>query len=432
MQKHLTVTFFSHPQSRNTGDYLHRIIWPGKALSRYFSVEVIQSTHPQHPTRIRKTDILVINMIADAQLIELVNYRRKNNLTTIYEISDDFESFPKNLPLHGFYARQNVQDTIKQLAQACDGVQFSSPALQAKFGYLNKNSIILMNQCNIIQPLPAHTNKPLVIGWSGSIGHYDDAAWLADLLAHWKLRKQVRISIMASPVIHQLFRSHGLKITARPTGTMEDYLRYIRTLDIGIAIIKDDDFNQGRSDGKFLEYISNGVVALCSRLGTYQHTVKHGENGFLFQTGDELLSLLTQLVNDDKLRQALRNQGYHYACTERTHQANAEIRAKFYYALTESSQPEYTQSLEEAQYEYKEWISPIEEKFLSAMTLHQQNQLNEAFAIYTELLQTEPAFYLIWERMGQLMSQAGNMQYANMCFETAKQLNSFKPFPEEC
>lgn len=431
MIKHPTVTFFSHPQARNTGDYLHRITWPGKALTRYFSVEDIQSTHPEHPARISTTDILVINMIADAHLIELVKYRRKNNLTTIYEISDDFESFPKNLPLHNFYARQSVQEAIRQLARACDGVQFSSPALQAKFGYLNNNSIVLMNQCDRIQPLPAHTNKPLVIGWSGSIGHYNDAAWLADLLAHWKLRKQVIISVMASPTIHQLFRSHGLEITARPTGSMEDYLHYIRTLDIGIAIIQDDDFNQGRSDGKFLEYISNGVVALCSRLGTYQHTVRHGENGFLFRTDEELLSLLTRLVNDDELRHGLRNQGYHYASTERTHQANVEIRAKFYHSLARTYHPDHNPPCKEDQYEYKEWVSPIEEKFLAAMTLQQNNRLDEALAIYTELLQAEPTFYLIWERMGQLMSQAGNTHYADMCFDTANQLNPYVPNAED-
>lgn len=413
--------FYSHPQPRDSGDYLHRVVWPGRALAHYMPVDAIQSSHPDQQQRLCSADIVVITMVADPGLLAIIDYRRRQGLCTLYEISDDFCAFPATLPMHGFYSQASVQETIKQLASACDAIQFSSVALQQKYCNLNPHHTVLMNQCEQLPPLGTPTHPRPVLGWSGSIGHLQDGLQLARILKHWARRNEVDIAIMAAAQIQQCFLDAGLNIRPIPTGSMNDYLGFLDTLDIGIASIEDNDFNRARSDGKFLEYASHGVVAICSDIDTYRHSVIHGQTGFLFSDETTLLTTLNTLLDEPALRQKIRRQAYKHIANQRTHRSNALTRYQFYLECAGSEPPPPASAT--SVHEYHELVHPIEARLLQALNLHQQGALHQALAIYTEVIQSAPAFHLIWQRLGQLLIAMGNEADGKACLATARQLD---------
>jgi len=423
---HFDCTFLPHPQERNSGDYLHRILWPARALGEHLPVTVIQSTHPKYIEMISRTEVLIVNMVANANLLALINARTRLGLVTVYEISDDFEAFPENLPSHAFYANPNTRKLIRNLASAASAIQFSSSYLQKKYRHLNKQHTVFINQCSEIPPLPPMRKGRVCVGWAGSVGHHDDAIRLADTLAHWDNLKKVRLVIMAAGSLVSIFKERGLDIIIHPPGGMQDYLDFLREIDVGIAMIGADDFSRGRSDGKFIEYVSCGVIAVCSRLGTYAETIRHGETGFLYEYDrpETLLSTLDQVISDFKLRKRVRQQAHDYLLAERTHAHAAKNRLEFYSTLLHARSDTWIKRSAAVPREKgcNEMMHPIEEDLLKAMFLHRQGQLDRAMKIYMSLLEWVPGFYLIWELLHDIFTPLGMPGQAEFCSQKAHEL----------
>ena len=411
---------FSHPQDRQSGDYLHRVAWPGKALGRSVAVHAIQSSHPHHLEKLVEADVLVINMVADARLLPLIRKRREERKVTVFEISDDFRSFPSHLPAHAFYSSREVQDTIATLASESDAIQFSSRFLREKYGHLNAMHTTFPNQLPAIPTLKPAPGRKAVLGWAGSVGHFEDARWLAGTLSRWTLAGKIAIRLMATDEIASLFRSSGLDVSVTTPGDMRAYLNFLGKIDIGLAIAHGDDFASGRSDGKFIEYASRGVVAVCSDGAPYSDSVRHGETGFLFRDEEELLEILTRLVRDGGLRNRIRRQAHQYLRTSRTHAAAAQERLDFYTRLLASGKHDRASARVTASPGYRELIDDIEPAFTQAMLMHREGKAAEAIAIYTRLAEKAPAFHLLWERMGQACTLLGATAQAESCRQRAR------------
>ncbi|HHJ12900.1 MAG TPA: hypothetical protein ENJ79_00775, partial [Gammaproteobacteria bacterium] len=418
-------TLLSHPQPRDSGDYLHRVAWPGRALGELTAVEAVQTTHPQALQKALHADLLVIHMVADASMQILMEQRQAAGRPTVFEISDDFCNFPEHLPGAAFYADAGVQALIRQLAASADAVQFSSPFLAQKYADLNPVRQVFPNQLEHApdpDPPPTGTHHP-ALGWAGSIGHLDEARALADMLSRWRGRARYRFHVMAAPEIVRVFRQAGLQVETETTGDMRQYLRFLDRLDIGIAIANRDDFSAGRSDGKFIEYASRGVVAVCSAGAPYADSVRDGETGFLFSDESNLHAILDRLTQEPALRQRIRQQALDYLRRERTHAAAAGERLAFYQErLERTGDISLATCMEHRSPGYTECIDPIETELLQAMLLHRDGQPGPALECYTRLAEREPAFHLLWERMGQACAALGAAEQAAECRLRAQSL----------
>ncbi len=422
LENKFLCTLFSHPQARQSGDYLHRVVWPGKALGRLIPVHAIQSCHPDYLRELVHSDVLVIQMVADARLLGVIQGRRRQGKITVFEISDDFTAFPAHLPGHTFYASKEVQQTITTLASESSAIQFSSPFLELKYQNLNPTHTVFPNQLLSVPGLKPPKKRKPTIGWAGSIGHFDDAKRLAGTLSRWPLKHQVQLHIMAAPEIIQLFHDARLDVRASPTGDMSVYLDFLKKIDIGLAVANTDDFSGGRSDGKFIEYASRGVVAVCSDGPPYADSINNGETGFLFGNEAEMQGILTRLIENAELRKRIRRQAHQYIRANRTHARAAADRFSFYTQLIESQETPSATNTETVAAEYREIISDIEPSFVQAMLMHRYCRVSAATEIYTRLAEQAEDFYLLWERMGQACSALGASAQAASCNERARRL----------
>jgi glycosyltransferase involved in cell wall biosynthesis len=83
----------------------------------------------------------------------------------------------------------------------------------------------------------------------------------------------------------------------------------IRSLDIGIMPLADDDWAKGKCGLKVLQYMACGVPVVASPVGVNAEIIRDGENGLLAATAKEWLEKLTLLVLDEGLRRKLGQKG---------------------------------------------------------------------------------------------------------------------------
>lgn len=419
-----TCLILSHPQERDSGDFLHRVRLPGQALARHMSVAEMQTSHPDFLRVALQAPLLIVKMIADPVLPELIASRRQRGLPTVYEISDDFRDFPTHLPLHRFYAQPATQHLIESLASAAGLLQFSSHGLQQRYGALNARTHVAMNQLESVSELPPPSLSSPVLGWAGSVGHRDDARELAQHLKTWLATRPagaaplVPMRIMAAQSLRAVFREAGLDVEFVDPGSFGEYLVFLRSIDIGLASVASTDFARGRSDGKYLEYASQGVVCVASAIGEYARTIQPGYNGFLFADRQQFCAALDALVDQPALRLAVREQAHAQVAGQRLHRV--AVRDKLA-AYREALPGRWQAALrEDPEGPLVSLIDECEGDWMRATLLHGQGQLTQALSIYLDLLPRRPAFHELWLRSAQIAQAMGAKDDARVFRETGQ------------
>jgi hypothetical protein len=419
------VTFVTRPQPRTGGDYLHRTYWPAAALGEHLPTTAIQLSHPDCLEAMATTRLLVVTMVMDPDISRVFDERRKRGLPTIYELSDDFEAFPENLPLCRFYAQTWVRRLARELCQKADAVQFSSPGLARKYGSLNPVHRVFHNQAWDTPGGPRAIDTggavPLRVGWAGMAGHYEDCDDLAEFLAPSFGKRaskpfparHVSLTLMTTPRIAQALSNARLSFNWQPAGSMLEYCRFLDSIDVGIGHISNNDFSLSRSDGKLIEFGLHGVIPVCCKRGTYAETIQHDATGLLYASPAQLRAELSRLKEAPELRQRLSATVQEELGRSRNHRAAALERLEFYQAVVERAARAQTGAarrrgrLAPAQ-GFHQPVHPIEDDLQAALMRHRNDSASpELLQTYWQLAQRAPDFYRIWERTLEVYNQLG-------------------------
>ena len=320
------------------GDWYYRTFAPGRALAGLPGVHVVNVdlAHRKLPLILEQADVLVVNGVCSVDLLPVLQLRKQARRLTVFEINDDVQAIQPSNPLAGFFAQPENLRLFRRLALSSDALQYSVPELERLYGWLNPRGRVFLNQ--VVAPPPLRQREAgagVSIGWGGSAGHLEDMAEVAPALLAFVLEQpNVTLHLMCSDKIWSLFDALPSERKRRtPIGSIEEYYGFVSKLDIGIAPNRDAGFNRARSDVKFLEYAGWGAVPVVQRLAPYLASVRHGENGFLFDSPAGLISLLKRLVGDSGERQRVQTQAHAYVQRERLQAAHAAERLAFYAEL---------------------------------------------------------------------------------------------------
>lgn len=112
----------------------------------------------------------------------------------------------------------------------------------------------------------------------------------------------------------------------------EDYEAAIRSSDIALLPLRDNEFNRAKSDLKFIESAANGAAVLASPV-VYSSVVKDGTNGFIYHNGREFINKLNLLIRNKNLRRKVAEEAYSYVRRERLMSQHYEERLDWYREL---------------------------------------------------------------------------------------------------
>ena len=318
-----------------SGDFSHRIREPGLALAEDpdFTVVDLHLYHPLFPDLALKADLVILHLLHQPEITRLIHLRRAEGLPTVFEIPDTFlkpwSSMGQKDPHRSPFIRQN----FLHHARLCDALQFSSQALVDVFGFLEPNYRVFRNQVRVGDDPPAPRGEGFTFGWGGSLGHREDLAEVAPAIKGFCLRHDdVSFAFMGSRgLFDELFGDLPSERTRYvPPGGMDDWFHFIDTLHVGLAPLRDTEFNHARSDGKFLEYAARGAAPLLADMPNYQ---PHREHAMLYRDLAGLEAALERLRAEPAFVADLAARAHAYVRAERSEQAHRRERIDFYRSL---------------------------------------------------------------------------------------------------
>jgi len=84
---------------------------------------------------------------------------------------------------------------------------------------------------------------------------------------------------------------------------------YIKSLDIGIMPLTNDEHSRAKGGYKLLQYMASGIACVASPVGINRDIIKDGVNGYLAGSNEEWESKLSSLISDSSLREKMGNEG---------------------------------------------------------------------------------------------------------------------------
>lgn len=167
--------------------------------------------------------------------------------------------------------------------------------------------------CMAYSPCQRGKNYPLVIGFTGAgENHLRHLKLLINPLARiGKTHKFIfrLIGAMHSDKIKSLFSSANYEFDCIDWLGVRELPQAIRSFDIGVMPLVDDDQARSKCGFKALLYMASGVATVASPVGVNSEIVRDGVNGLLSASEDEWFEKLTLLLDNESTRNSLALKG---------------------------------------------------------------------------------------------------------------------------
>jgi len=417
------------------GDAQYRLHEPSRYLGKLPSVTTIDchffSRHRDELADL--ADVMIIQFVNDWDLTSLCLRRRKAGLVTIFEANDYFLDIQPWNPIAGPWQDRNLQELYLQLLTIADGVQTSTEELARRWRERGAREVAVFP--NHLSQVPALTDvgrnagarqRPLTVGWAGSPGHFADWYYLAPTLQRWlDEHKDVNLAVMTNELAKPFFRLLPERYHFEPFGSLDDYMRFLGRMDVGIAPLLPTDYNRCRSDVKFVEYASRGVVGVYADMEPYRASVVDGQTGLMYRTPGELIDRLELLRTNMELRGKLRRQGYEYVARQRRIEDHIGDRLHWYQGLLRH--PAVTKELPEhircdAVADGAYWrlaVAKPEQVLIAARRAPSAGEANKGLRT---LIQNHPGYLAALQHQGKVLNDLRDHGAALNCLNLARRL----------
>lgn len=266
--------------------------------------------------KLENMDIVIIqrDALSKSSVYSLVELCKINNIKLIYELDDDLINIDKSHPNYEEFFKK--KDVFEYLIRNSDVVTVSTLNLKKKLLALNSNIKIIKNTLNDMLNLKNNATKSDVIkiGYMGTLSHKNDIKLIENAIINVK----------------KYFSKKGKKIIFEIIGVSDEKLNYANSInvpfkyskypyfirwlkqivdwDVAIAPLEYTQFNQSKSEIKYLEYSSLGIPGVYSNMGAYSQIIKNNETGILVNNSTkEWQSALINLIENIDLRKKIVN-----------------------------------------------------------------------------------------------------------------------------
>lgn len=253
----------------------------------------------------KKCDILVIKYIDDFHTLDVIyTLRNLGAFKVVVDLDDNIWAIPPGNPAMGNpKAHANRCFMLSESVESADWVTISTEPLKKAIENLNDNIAVLPNYV-----IPSEWNfkrkkhKKTRIGWVWSPTHGLDMGEVIDPLTEISKRDDVEIVIFGTSVDVFPFKTTnipGVKYTEYPRVFTE------AGIDISIAPLESNSFNECKSNIKWLESTLAGAAFIGSNVYPYKKSVKHGITGYLAKSKKDWFKHMEYLIENPMKREEL-------------------------------------------------------------------------------------------------------------------------------
>jgi CDP-glycerol glycerophosphotransferase (TagB/SpsB family)/GT2 family glycosyltransferase len=261
----------AHPaDAHGCGHY--RVIRPFKALKEAGLVDGMLSGGLLHVTDLERYSpdvILLQRQIGEERLEAMRRIKKFSSALKVYELDD----YLPNLPIKSVHREHMPKDILKSLRKGLSYVDrfvVSTEPLAEAFAGLHGDIRVIENRLpaewwSDLQSKRRQGRKPRV-GWAGGISHTGDLDLIVDVVKALANEVEWVFFGMCPPKIRPFVHEFhpGVDIDAYPQSLAA------LNLDVALAPVEQNLFNECKSNLRLLEYGACGVPVVCSDLICYR------------------------------------------------------------------------------------------------------------------------------------------------------------------
>lgn len=147
--------------------------------------------------------------------------------------------------------------------------------------------------------------RPLVIGWIGSSA---TQKYLEPMESVFGELKQKGFDFTTKIVCDQPFNFKNIR-TVNKTWALEDEISDLKSFDIGIMPMPDDEFSRAKCGFKIIQYMAVGIPVVCSPVGENVLIAGKQDSCLLADTMPQWVEKLSLLLADGELRKTMGQYG---------------------------------------------------------------------------------------------------------------------------
>lgn len=257
--------------------------------------------------------VTVLQRPAEPAVGQVARDLRSAGARVLVELDDNVAAMSYQNPLIRGWTKERVR-ALHGAIRVAHGMTVSTVPLAESLRHLNREIAVIPNAIDPIDFAPrAHPDDGVVrLGWAGSLTHVDDLKVALPALLDAARLPGVELHFFgydpfaghpATPGrrVHQgiSYSYHGWAADLR-----EHYAR-IACLDVAVAPLVPNAFNESKSAIKWLEHAFYGTAMVLSAARPYRDVVQHGETGLLARTPAEFGKYLKLLVGNAGVRREI-------------------------------------------------------------------------------------------------------------------------------
>jgi len=256
----------------------YRVMQPFLAMKAEGLLDGAISTGLMHVTDLERYNpdtIILQRQIGDERLEAMRRMKKFSRAVKVYELDD----YLPNLPLKSVHRASMPKDILKSLRQGLSFVDrfvVSTEALAKAFAGLHGEIVVMENRLPTpwwqgLQTQRRQGKKPRV-GWAGGSSHTGDLELIADVVRD--LADEVEWVFLGMcpeqlrPYVHEFHE--GVAIDEYPAKLAS------LNLDLGLAPLEINLFNECKSNLRQLEYGACGIPIICTDIRPYRDGFQQG------------------------------------------------------------------------------------------------------------------------------------------------------------
>ena len=339
---------------KNSGVDLHRLFIPHNLMGTLFEnceISLTNEIDSQDDNFISSFDLIIANRFISkiGRPEDLIKRLNELGVKYVIDLDDDWR-------LPSWHLLADVAKTHNHAAQIADGVksayavttthELMASQIRAELGH--KNVYVVPNGIHPYGQFECQETNfdKLQFGWSGSITHFEDVLLIHDaLLSLYKGEHSDKFRMVyggydgtddTSKAIAGVLSCRGSAVEgqfllygAQPS---DRYAEFFNHIDVSLIPLRDNRFNNMKSNLKLLESGFKKKAVICSDVYPYSPLLEHGKNCLVVKHKNDWYKHMTKLILNPNLVEDLREQLHEDL--QPFHMDNiAELRYKIYSKL---------------------------------------------------------------------------------------------------
>lgn len=221
---------------------------------------------------------------------------------TIYDI-DDMVHMLRTTKANRIAKILKTSSRYFMMMRGANHVITCTPALDELARQYNSRTTDISSTINTSSYIPVNSydnDHELVIGWSGSHSTAPYLHLLDSVLKELSRCFRFKLLVMGATS----FQLPGIDVELVPW-SVDVEIPTLQRIDIGVYPLPDDNWVQGKSGLKALQYMALGIPTVATAIGCNDRVIEDGVSGYLVSTSEEWIARLSQLLRDPQLRSTI-------------------------------------------------------------------------------------------------------------------------------